>query len=192
MKIILTVLVTIYALIAFTGCATPTTAPTVPADPSAGSPTVKPTLDLDWFSMEMTDVNTGETFTMNDFTGKVVIMDTMAMWCPGCLTQAKEISKMLEALGNPEDLVVISLDVDVNEDANTLKKYVEENGLQWRYVVAPLLVARALGNLYTAQYLNPPISPMMMIDREGKVHHLQYGTKSAEALQEFIKPFLEK
>jgi peroxiredoxin len=142
--------------------------------------------------MEMTDVNTGETFTMNDFTGKVVIMDTMAMWCPGCLTQAKEISKMLDALGNPEDLVVISLDVDVNEDADTLKKYVEENGLQWRYAVAPLLVARALGNLYTAQYLNPPISPMMMIDREGKVHHLQYGTKSAEALQEFIKPFLEK
>jgi thiol-disulfide isomerase/thioredoxin len=142
--------------------------------------------------MELTDAVSGETFTMSDFAGKVVLVETMAMWCPNCLVQANEVRKMHEALGNPKDLISVSLDVDTNEDAATLKKYVEEYGYDWRFAVAPLLVARALGNRYSAQYLNPPISPMLLIDREGEVHLLEYGFKSAEALQEFVEPFLRK
>jgi hypothetical protein len=95
-----------------------------------------------------------------------------------------------EQLGDTEDLISVSLDVDVNEDAASLKEYVERYGLIGRFAVAPLLVARALGNLYTAQYLNPPLSPMLIIDRKGEVHHLEYGRKSAAVLLEHVKPFL--
>jgi hypothetical protein len=31
---------------------------------------------------------------------------------------------------------------------------------------------------------------MLLIDRDGNVHHLEYGKKSAETLQEFVEPFL--
>ncbi len=129
-------------------------------------------------------------FTMNDFAGKVVLVETMAMWCPNCLVQANEVRKMHEALGNPEDLVSVSLDVDINEDDASLKEYVEEYGFDWRFSVAPLKVARALGNLYSAQYLNPPLSPMLIIDRNGEVHLLDYGKKDAETLQKILEPFL--
>jgi hypothetical protein len=95
-------------------------------------------------------------------------------------------------LGNPEDLISVSLDVDVNEDAASLKSYAVEYGLDWHLAVAPLEVARALGNLYTAQYLNPPLSPMLIIDREGNVHHLEYGLKKAETLQKIVEPYLAK
>jgi cytochrome oxidase Cu insertion factor (SCO1/SenC/PrrC family) len=155
-----------------------------------GTTKAAPTLDLNWFDMELTDVVTGETFTMNDFTGKVVLVETMAMWCPNCLVQANEVRKMHEALGNPEDLVSVSLDVDFNEDEASLKEYVEQYGFDWRFSVAPLQVARALGNLYSAQYLNPPLSPMLIIDRNGKVHLLDYGKKDAETLQKILEPFL--
>ena len=40
-----------------------------------------------WFEVEFTDVQTGETFTMNDYAGKVVLVETMAIWCPNCLFQ---------------------------------------------------------------------------------------------------------
>jgi peroxiredoxin len=155
-----------------------------------GTTKAAPTLDLNWFDMELTDVVSGETFTMNDFTGKVVLVETMAMWCPNCLVQANEVRKMHEALGNPEDLVSVSLDVDFNEDEASLKEYVEQYGFDWRFSVAPLQVARALGNLYSAQYLNPPLSPMLIIDRNGKVHLLDYGKKDAETLQKILEPFL--
>ena len=144
----------------------------------------------DWFGFSLTDAQTGETFTINDYAGKVVLLETMAMWCPNCTVQAHEVRRLHELLGNSADLVSVSLDVDVNEDQALLKEYTEEFGFEWHFAVAPLEVARALGNLYTAQYLNPPLSPMMIIDREGNVHHLEYGLKEAETLKEKVEPYL--
>ena len=159
---------------------------------SASTPTPEPVTDTpEWFDFELTDVQTGETFTMNDFAGKVVLVETMAMWCPNCIVQANEVRSLHEMLGNPDDLVSVSLDVDVNEDAASLKEYAEGYGFEWHFAIAPLEVARALGNLYSAQYLNPPLSPMLIIDRNGGVHQLDYGKKSAESLQKSLEPYLK-
>ena len=158
---------------------------------SASTPTPEPaSVRWQWFDIELTDVRTGETFTMNDYAGKVVLVETMAMWCPNCLFQANEVIKLHKLLDNPDDLISVSLDVDVHEDEASLKDYVEEYGLEWHFAIAPLEVARALGNLYSAQYLNPPLSPMLIIDRNGEVHQLEYGHKSAEKLLESVQPFL--
>jgi len=46
--------------------------------------------------------------------------------------------------------------------------------------------------LYSAQYLNPPLSPMLIIDREGNVHELEYGKKNAETLRRIVEPYLAK
>ena len=146
----------------------------------------------EWFDYELTDVNTGETFTMNDYAGRVVLMETMAVWCPNCIRQGAEVRKLHEMLGEDSDLVSVSLDVDVNEDGPMLKEYTDEWGFDWHFAVAPLPVARALGNLYTAQYLNPPLSPMLVIDRQGDVHHLEYGHKDAEKLLAFVEPYLNE
>jgi cytochrome oxidase Cu insertion factor (SCO1/SenC/PrrC family) len=166
------------------------TACTAPASTPPLKPAAAPSYDADWFNMNLTDVQTGETFTVNDFAGKVVLIETMAIWCPNCVVQANEVRKLHQQLGNPDDLVSISLDVDINEDAASLKKYSEGYGFEWHFAVAPLEVARALGNLYSAQYLNPPLSPMLVIDRHGEVHHLEYGKKSAEMLAKSVEPYL--
>jgi peroxiredoxin len=160
--------------------------------PTASTPNPEPAAKTpEWFDIELTDVQTGETFTMNDYAGKVVLVETMAMWCPNCIVQANEVRDLHELFGNTDDLVSVSLDVDVNEEAPALKAYSEEYGFKWHFAIAPLEVARALGNLYSAQYLNPPLSPMLVIDRIGNVHSLEYGKKSAEYLQKSLTPFLE-
>jgi cytochrome oxidase Cu insertion factor (SCO1/SenC/PrrC family) len=161
---------------------------TTAVEPVAASATVPS--KWDWFSVELTDAQTGETFTMNDFAGKVVLVETMAIWCPTCAAQANEVRNLHDLLDNPDDLVSVSLDVDLNEDQAALKEYVEGYGFDWHFAVAPLEVARALGNLYSAEYLNPPLSPMLIIDRDGNVHQLEYGKKSAEILQKSLEPHL--
>ena len=152
----------------------------------------EPAATPEWFDMELIDVQTGKIFTMNDYAGKVVLLETMAMWCPNCVVQGNEVRNLHEALGNPDDLISVSLDVDVNEEADTLRQYAHDYGFDWHFAIAPLEVARALGNLYTAQYLNPPLSPMLIIDRDGNVHHLEYGLKDAETLQKIVEPYLAK
>ncbi len=142
--------------------------------------------------MELTDVQTGQTFTMNDYAGKIVLIETMAIWCPNCIVQATQINKLHEALGNPDNLISVSLDVDLHEDAASLKEYASSYRFNWHFAVAPIEVARALGNLYNAEYLNPPLAPMLLIDRDGNVHQLEYGIKDAETLQKIVEPFLKK
>ena len=159
---------------------------------NALTPTVTTTATPDWFSIKMTDVRTGETFTINDFSGKVVLIQTIAQWCPNCLFQQGETRKMAKQLGNPEDLILLSLDVDLHEDEASLKKYTEDFGFEWRFAVASLEVGRALGNLYNAEYLNPPLEPMLLIDRQGKAYQLPYGLKEADKLQSIVKPYLSK
>ena len=158
---------------------------------SASTPKPEPaTATPEWFDIELTDVQTGESFTMNDYAEKVILVETMAMWCPNCVVQANEVRNLHEMLGNPDDLISVSLDVDVNEDAASLKEYSEGYGFEWHFAIAPLEVARALGNLYSAQYLNPPLSPMLVIDRNGSVYQLEYGKKTAESLQKSLEPYL--
>src|SRR6478672_10900562 len=160
-----------------------TTSPTLPminAGPTVSSATP------DWFKIPMTDVRTGKTFTINDFAGNVVLIETIAQWCPNCLFQQGETRTVRQHLGNPQDLIVISLDVDVHEDEASLKKYTADFGFDWRFGVAPPEVARALGNLYSAEYLNPPLDPMLLIDRQGNVHQLPYGMKKADSLQKTL------
>ena len=146
----------------------------------------------EWFDMTLTDVQTGKTFTMNDYAGKVVLLETMAIWCPSCVIQATQVRKPHKALGNPDDLISVTLDVDSHEDEAALKDYASTYRFDWHFAVAPLLVERALGNLYSAEYLNPPLSPMLIIDRDGNVHQLDYGIKDAPTLQKIVEPYLAK
>jgi thiol-disulfide isomerase/thioredoxin len=144
----------------------------------------------EWFQMELKDVQTAEAFSISDFAGKVVLLETMAIWCPTCVIQATQVSKLHELLRNRADLVSISLDVDVNEDEAALKEYASSYRFSWRFATAPLGVARALGNLYSAEYLNPPLSPMLVIDRKGNVHQLEYGIKQADTLLKIVGAYL--
>ncbi len=143
-----------------------------------------------WYDIELTDVTTGQTFTINDFAGKVVLVEAMAEWCPTCIEQQREIRKLHERLGSADDVVSVSLDIDVHEDGPSLKSYAEALGNDWRYAVAPLEVARALGNLYSAEYLNPPYSPMLLIDRHGVATSLPYGVKTSDFLLTTLEPYL--
>lgn len=104
-------------------------------------------------------MRTGQTFSIRDLAGKVVLIEAMAEWCPTCLEQQAEVKRLHDLLGDSNDLVSISLDIDLHEDEASLKDYATSQGYDWYFVVAPLEVARALGNLYSAQYLNPPLSP---------------------------------
>jgi thiol-disulfide isomerase/thioredoxin len=146
----------------------------------------------EWFSVELTNVNTGETFTINDLKGKVVLVETMAQWCSNCLKQQMQVKELHALLGADVDLVSIALDIDPNEDDATLKDYALNHGFDWVYAVAPAEVSREIGNLYTAQFLNPPSTPILIVDRSGEAHPLPFGIKSADDLKQAIEPFLNE
>jgi thiol-disulfide isomerase/thioredoxin len=161
-----------------------------PADEA--EPALAPGSLPSWFGIEMTDVNTGMVFTVADFHGKVVLVETMAVWCPTCLRQQNEMDALLRNLGNPEDLIALSINTDPNEDVPLLTNHVKNNGFDWVFAIAPAEVNDQIAELYGAQFLNPPSTPMLIIDRQGGAHILPFGLKSAADLESAVQPFLDE
>ena len=143
-----------------------------------------------FFDTELTDAASMQPFTIRDFQGKVVLVETLAMWCSNCLQQQKQVKALHTQLGERDDFVSIGLDIDPNEEIGPLKSYVQKNGFDWTYAIAPPAVSHEIGQLYGQQFLNPTSTPMLIIDRHGQVHTLPFGIKSAESLKEALDLYL--
>jgi hypothetical protein len=144
-----------------------------------------------WFTTTLTDIHSGDSFTIQDFQGKVILVETMAIWCSNCLQQQRHVKSLHETLGERDDFVSLALNIDPNEDADALRAYTDRHGFDWLYTVAPAELSRELSQLYGNQILNPPAVPMFIIDRKGEVHLLPFGVKSAQSLQQALEPFLD-
>jgi cytochrome oxidase Cu insertion factor (SCO1/SenC/PrrC family) len=145
-----------------------------------------------WYSISLKDVKTGNTFTINGLKGKVILVETMAQWCSNCLQQQKQVKNLHTLLGKRDDFVSVILDVDANENEASLKTYAEKNEFDWIYVISPPEVSRDLSKLYGSQFLNPPSTPMLIIDRKGTAHPLPFGIKGAEDLKKALDPYLNE
>jgi thiol-disulfide isomerase/thioredoxin len=145
-----------------------------------------------WYSASLTDASTGKVFTINDFKGKVVLVEAMAIWCPTCRKQQEQVKALRVSLGQRDDYVSIGLDIDPNENSASLKSYVENNGFDWLYTVSNANISSEISSLYGDQFLNPPSTPIVIIDRHGEAHPMPFGLKSADELLKFIQPFLNE
>jgi thiol-disulfide isomerase/thioredoxin len=174
-----------------------------PAQTQAGNPTeskpvaateAQPTntaeADPAWVTMDLTDVKTGKVFKISDFKGKVIMIESMAIWCPNCLREGKHM-KELQTIYGRDDLVVVTLDIDLHEDPDMLKSYAQQNGFDWAFVVAPLPMMRDIGNLYGARFMDPTLSPTLVINRKSEIYKMGFGEKMTDGLVKAIDPFIK-
>lgn len=145
-----------------------------------------------WFGATLTDASNGRSFTINDFKGKVVLVETMAVWCTTCKQQQDEIKVLHEQSGMQDDFVSVSLDIDANEDLDTVKSYLATTGFYWLYAVVPANVPREIGSLYGDQFLDPPSAPILIIDRHGTTHPLPFRVKSTDDLSQAVNMYLKE
>jgi len=68
----------------------------------------------EWFFEPLTNARNGETFTIADFKGKVVLVETLAMWCSNCLKQQQQVYDLHQMLDS-ENFVSVGIDIDPNE-----------------------------------------------------------------------------
>jgi len=155
--------------------ATSTSPTPVPASPS--------TPPAAWATETLTDVRTGETFTLADLAGNVVLLEGMATWCPPCLEQQQQAQLALTRL-DPAKVRYISLDVDPREDASTLAKYAEQHGFPWTFAVGEPALLRELAETYGDPVLTPPVTPVLVIGPDGSATLADLGLKDANQLTE--------
>jgi thiol-disulfide isomerase/thioredoxin len=146
----------------------------------------------DWLGTSLVDARSGQAFKVSDFTGKVVLVETMAVWCTNCFAQQQQIQSLHGMLSGNADFVSLSFDIDPNETLEILKKYTDANsGFSWMYAIAPADLDRTIGQTYGDQFLNPTSTPILIIDRHGIAHPLPFGLKKAEDLMKAVQPYLD-
>ena len=163
----------------------PTATVSPPASASSPSPAssataIRPAIAAPWANLALTNVRDGSRFTIADFAGRPIFVETMAIWCTNCLEQQKEAKRALEKL--PGDVAWVVLDVDTSESADSLKRYAEQRDFPFIYAVAPPELSRALARDFGDLVLAPPATPIIVIGRDGRITQTPDGHKSVEDL----------
>jgi len=76
------------------------------------------------------EIFSNEIITLDDFHEKVVILDLFTTWCAPC----KETIPYLNAISHsysPDDLAIISINIDASESQQLIRSYALENQMTW-------------------------------------------------------------
>jgi thiol-disulfide isomerase/thioredoxin len=169
------------------GSATAPTPPPTPVTSPAGSDgTGSPlpvAVDRPWATAELVDVSTGQPFRIADLVadGKVVFVETMAIWCTNCRAQQADAMTALGQLDRSK-VAWIGLDVDPSEMADALAAYGPRWGFDFTYALAGTEVARALVDDFGDLVISPPSTPIVVVGTDGTVTLTDYGHKSVDQI----------
>jgi thiol-disulfide isomerase/thioredoxin len=146
-------------------------------------------IDRPWATATVTDVSTGKPFRIADLvaSGKVVFLETMAIWCSNCRAQQVEATVAFEEL-DPTRVEWVATDVESSETAEALARYREQNGFPFTYAIANAEFARALVAEFGEIVLSPPSVNIIVIGTDGRVTHLR-GHKKADELRQLADEY---
>ena len=107
------------------------------------------------------DLN-GDSIALQDYRGKVILLNFWAMWYSSGLTEMPYLKKVYDTYKDEGfDIIGISLDYDEPK----LRDYIQENDIPWRQI----LDNGTVKNSIAWQYAIPSIPATFLIDREGKL-----------------------
>ncbi len=123
----------------------------------------------------------GEAISLDQFKGKVVVLDLMATWCGPCATQMDELNQ-LRAKYSESQVVIISIDVDTQETTQQLREFKEDHVANWRF-------ARDTDGV-SSKYGASNIPTLAVIDKDGGLQWKEAGLTTFEDLKDKIEPLL--
>jgi len=126
----------------------------------------------------------GQTVHIADFSGKVVILDFWATWCPPCRKELPDFIAMQSKYGD-KGFTVVGLSVDAG-GAHDVRTYAQENKVNFNY---PILIANEqTANAYGGVV---GIPTTFVIDRKGYIVKRFVGYTPASEFEETIRPLLQ-
>ncbi|MFQ5999760.1 MAG: TlpA family protein disulfide reductase [Candidatus Bathyarchaeia archaeon] len=126
----------------------------------------------------------GNSSWLSDFRGKVVVIDFMATWCPSCRQQMSRLKVIWEKENYRDKIVLMSIDVDPTESAETLRSFAQE------FPYATWIWARGTANLGQV-YQVTAIPKTVIIDQDGYIRFTHTGVTYASTFIEEIDQLLD-
>ena len=127
----------------------------------------------------LTDIN-GKQVSLSGFSGKVVILDFFASWCPPCRQEVPDFIALQKAYGD-KGFAMIGVALVSAQEA---KDFAEKSGINYPVLVDDEKVSALYGPIRS-------IPTTFVIDREGKVVKMYIGFRPKDAFEADIKEALK-
>lgn len=133
----------------------------------------------EWLTLPLTDARTGVEYTIADYVGCTILVETMATWCINCLMQLTNVHEAFPNL-DPDRFVVIAISIETELSAEELATYADNSEFNWLFSVASPDMLKAIVDEFGRTAIVPPSTPHVFIGPDGKVGDLRTGGTSAE------------
>lgn len=130
--------------------------------------------DKDGKQVKLTNLD-GEEISLDDYKGKIVMLNFWGTWCHWCDVEMPDLDKFDK---DNEDLVVLAVNVQENED--TVKKYIDKGGYEFEVVLDP--EGQIARKYFVASF---PIS--YFLDKDGIFLGGHEGALNYEQMGEYLK-----
>jgi peroxiredoxin len=123
----------------------------------------------------------GNSLTLSEFKGKVIILNFWATWCPPC---RREIPDFIELYENYKDegLQIIGVNLD-GGDTRPIKQFLEEYKINYSVVLGDGNIIEDYGGIRA-------IPTTFIIDREGNIREKYIGYQPRTTFEEAVKKLL--
>jgi thiol-disulfide isomerase/thioredoxin len=135
-----------------------------------------------WMSAELIDACTGQSFTLAEFSGKVLYVEAMATWCPPCRDQLGRVREAMAQLPPDQqaETVVVALSSEVDLPREALAQYAADNGFPFIFAVLPVEVLQDMANNLGQEVAVAPATPHLIVGPDGSVGELRTGSTTPE------------
>ncbi|MDR3574097.1 MAG: redoxin domain-containing protein [Anaerolineaceae bacterium] len=138
--------------------------------------------------VSMMDVNSGKSFMLSSYAGKVALISMFTTSCKDCLQQQKNLESL--NMENHSGLVVVTLDVDPMDSASSLASFAKQNNYHWVFANSTASLNQSISMLYNSQSVNSSTVQTLVVDRMGHVHVLPNGLRSPSQLNQDLTTYL--
>lgn len=123
----------------------------------------------------------GDTVSLSDYRGKIVLVNNWATWCPPCKAEMPDLQAYYEKHAD-DDFVLLA--INAGDGAVDVAQFAEVYGLTFEVLLDP-------NNEAVRAFKNTGLPSTYVIDREGTVRYAWLGALNQAALELFVTPLLE-
>lgn len=124
----------------------------------------------------------GKTVKIQDFKGKIVLLNFWAMWCPPCRAEIPELIKWQKEYEN-QGLQIVGITYPPTNRVK-IRRFVSRNKINY-----PILFGSKKTKAVFDSGETMPLT--VVIDRDGNIKEIVEGIIFAEEFDEKVKPLLE-
>lgn len=124
----------------------------------------------------------GDTASLADYRGRVVLLNLWGTWCPPCRREIPDLVELQEEI-EPRGGTVVGLAVD-SGTPEEIRAFAERYGINYP-------IWRSRGRRVMEHFRARGYPTTLLIDREGVIRERYVGAQTAEELLAELEPYLE-